>query len=104
VHEYQPVLLTCDYITLPSLLILEFDVDMLQVPVAWAGFYARFNNFSLTMDFVGWNTPRKLHFHSCGNIPDPGANVTSFIGPVVTVQSSLGIPAERWTNFPLTPS
>lgn len=74
---------------------------MLQVPLDGNDIFLRFANQHRPLVFASWLTPNKVKFTHAGVHVDNGPSITTFTAPEMSLFSADGIPAEKWTDFPV---
>jgi len=52
--------------------------------------------------FIDWTDLRTCRLNNSFSDADVGSDVCSFVGSTMTFMSALGVPAEVWTDFPVT--
>lgn len=101
-HEIQPVMLSCEFLSIPSKFRFNFDIPCLQVPNNGSRIWMRYINKIVALTYDCWQSPTKLICAPVFGAADVGPALTSFTGAEMDIFSSVGIIAEKWTDVPIT--
>ena len=85
-----------------SRLQLTFDIPMLEVPIAGGDMFFRINNTERALTFLNWGIGNLVRFNTAIVGANIGPDIVSFTGSPMTFQSAEGVPAETFTDFPVT--
>lgn len=100
-REIQPVIIEAEYASMPSFLFLVFDIPMIQVDIDASNLFFRAANRERPCTFLNWVSPTRCRFSTAQGDPNIGDPIVSYIGSEMEFLSSVGIIAEKWTDFPV---
>lgn len=95
------MLLSADFLSVPSKFRFIFDSPMLEVPVDGSRIFLRFNNLSRNLVFVQWLSSTVLAFSPGTSSPDTGPKITTYIGAEMDILGIDGTPAVKWSEVPV---
>lgn len=99
--DYHPVLLAAQWDIGNTRLKLTFDVPMLTVPIDGTNLTLQANGWFQSLIFFSWSHDTILRFDGLAK-PDPTIlNTVSYTADEITIMSDIGIPCERFTDFPV---
>lgn len=98
----EPMIAAIFYSTAARSLRILFSSPMLQVPIDGSDLFLRALGWDRFLIFDNWTSPTSLHFNTTGNVPDPGPNIVSWIGEVMTIKAVTGAPLAIFTDEPVT--
>jgi hypothetical protein len=99
--EIAPALINATHFTVPGVLALTFDMPMILSIVAGANIKFRYNNWVHTLAFWQWSPDGVVRYYVSGGVADPGPDICSYVGSDMHFYSSSGVPAQRWSDFPV---
>lgn len=100
--EVRPQIVSVTYLTIPGRIRYVFDIPMLTEPLDTSAVFVRTNNVEFSGSFIEWIGDTDMYTGAASQGPNPGPSISNSNGVELLLLSADGIPADTWSDFPVT--
>ena len=101
--EIVPELSQAVYAHIPGLVVLTFDIPMLEIPITGTNMYCQSLSRELLLTFSQWISSTVCHFSITLGAIKPSYSFITWIPADMEFVSTEGIPLKVFTGFPVNP-